>query len=83
MANEGVVTSHTVVHFEHPNHPAKAPFAYALVQLDGADGALLHIIKHDLDRLQTGVRVQAVFKEEREGSIRDVDCFRIVEGKGQ
>ena len=41
------------------------------------------IIKQDLDRLQTGVRVQAVFKEEREGNILDVDCFRIVDGKGQ
>lgn len=79
VADEGVVVSHTVVRFAHPVHPAKAPFAYALIRLDGADGALLHIIREDLERLRSGVRVKAVFREERTGSILDVDSFRIAE----
>lgn len=81
VADEGVVTTYTVVRFDHPVHPAKAPFAYALIRLRGADGALLHVIRDDLERLRSGVRVRAVFRVERTGSILDVDCFRIVGGE--
>ncbi|MEN8246285.1 MAG: DNA-binding protein, partial [Thermodesulfobacteriota bacterium] len=60
--------------------PVEAPFAYALIRLDGADVDLMHIIRHDLDRLKNGVRVVARFKEkqEREGHILDIDRFDII-----
>ncbi len=78
VGTEGVVTAHTLVRFEYPLQPVKAPFAYAIIKLDGADVGLLHLIKEDLDALKNGVRVRAVFKEERSGHILDIDCFKIV-----
>jgi hypothetical protein len=61
-------------------HPVTRPFAFVLVQLDGADTALAHIVTESLDRLRVGSRVQAVWKadDQRIGSIRDIACFRIV-----
>ncbi|MEW6442204.1 MAG: Zn-ribbon domain-containing OB-fold protein [bacterium] len=80
LSHEGVVAAHTIVRFEHALQPAKPPFAYALIRLDGADVSLLHLIKEGLDQLKNGARVRAVFKEQRTGHILDVDSFRIVGG---
>jgi hypothetical protein len=62
-------------------HPSDKPFAFVLVQLEGADTAMAHIVRDNLDKLVIGVRVKAVWKadEERVGSIRDIDCFRIAD----
>jgi len=77
----GVVTAVALVHqpLEHL-HPFSAPFAFVLVRLDGADTALAHVVKDDLERLRVGSRVEAVWKPdgEREGSIRDIACFRLI-----
>ena len=61
-------------------HPVDSPFAFILVRLDGADTAMAHIVKDDLDRLKVGSRVEAVWAPdgERQGSIRDIACFRVV-----
>ena len=76
VKDEGTVESFTVVRYTHEMHPVKAPFAYALIRLDGADGALLHLIGGtDPDRLKVGMRVKAVFAEQREGSILDIRHF--------
>lgn len=60
-------------------HPFAEPFAFVLVRLDGADTAMAHVVKDDLARLRVGSRVEAVWKPdgEREGSIRDISCFRV------
>lgn len=59
-------------------HPSDQPFAFVLVKLDGADTALAHVVREDLDVLRVGARVEAVWAGERTGTIRDIDCFRIV-----
>ena len=41
---EGVVTSWTWVDAPNPNHPLDRPFAFALIQLDGADTAMVHVV---------------------------------------
>ncbi len=78
VGKEGVVSAYTIVHFAYPLHPAKAPFAYAIIRLDGADVGLVHLVKDDLDKLRSGARVRAVFRQERTGHILDIDSFRIV-----
>ena len=80
LGNQGIVKAHTIVRFSHPLQPVKAPFAYALIQLDGANVSLVHIVKKDLDRLMIGVRVRAKFrdKQERKGHILDIDSFEII-----
>ena len=79
LSGEGTVTAHTIVRFEYELSPAKPPFAYALIQFDGADVGLMHVIKDDLDKLKNGCRVKPVFREERQGHILDIDSFRIVD----
>lgn len=61
-------------------HPSDRPFAFVLVKLDGADTALPHIVRTDLDKLVVGSRVEAVWKDDdaRVGSIRDIDSFCVV-----
>jgi len=57
-------------------HPLDRPFAWALVQLDGADTALLHALDAgSADSVSTGMRVQIRWKDERQGHITDIACF--------
>jgi uncharacterized OB-fold protein len=81
VKDSGVVTAVAIVH--HPIeglHPSSAPFAFVLVRLDGADTALAHIVRDHLDKLKVGVRVRAVWvpNDQRTGTIRDIDCFRLI-----
>ena len=80
VASTGTVTAVARVHEPIEGmHPFAAPFAFVLVRLDGADTALAHVVKDNLPRLRVGARVEAVWAEERTGSIRDIACFRVVE----
>lgn len=62
-------------------NPLDRPFAWALVQLDGASGGLLHAVDAGRpDALRTGARVRVRWAPERSGSITDVACFELFEG---
>jgi uncharacterized OB-fold protein len=78
IADEGVIEAYTVVRYAHPVQPVDPPFAYALIKLDGADVGFLHLIKKNLVKLKTGLRVKARFKTERTGHILDIDSFEII-----
>jgi uncharacterized OB-fold protein len=55
------------------------PVIYGLVRLDGADTLLAHVITGDAeDKIRCGARVEAVWCEERSGSILDVAAFRVL-----
>lgn len=72
----GTVKSFAIVHKPLASHPRQTPFAFVLVQLDGADTAMTHIFEaSDLHRLATGARVRAVFAEQRVGFITDIRHF--------
>lgn len=49
------------------------PFAWALIQLDGADTALLHAVQ--AENLHAGMRVRARWAAERSGQMWDICCF--------
>jgi uncharacterized OB-fold protein len=81
VAPTGVVTAVARVHRPIARlHPFTTPFAFVLVRLDGADTAMAHVVREDLDRLRVGARVEAVWAPdgERCGSIRDLACFRLI-----
>jgi uncharacterized OB-fold protein len=59
-------------------HPSDAPFAFVLVKLDGADTALAHVVIDGHEQVRVGSRVEAVWAEERTGTIRDIARFRLV-----
>ena len=71
----GVVTSFTWIAEPKRKHPLQHPFAFALVQLDGADTAMLHALDAPQESLSIGMRVTAKFKDERVGHITDIAAF--------
>ena len=65
------------------DQPLERPFAWALIRLDGATTALLHALDTGSpDSIHSGMRVTARFRppEERQGHIRDIECFVPEEG---
>ena len=76
VGQSGVVTTWSWVHRPRASQPLDRPFAYALIRLDGADTGLLHLVDAgDESRMATGMRVRARWRDEREGHIRDIECF--------
>jgi uncharacterized OB-fold protein len=72
----GVVKSWAWVSEPRERHPLDHPFAFALIQLDGADTALLHAVDvGDGARMSTGLRVTAKWAAETIGSIGDIESF--------
>lgn len=72
----GVVTSWSWVSQLREGQPIQRPHALALIQLDGADTSMLHVVDcGDPSGLATGDRVRIRWREEREGLITDIECF--------
>lgn len=76
----GTIVSWSWVSRPRTKQPFDRPFAYALIQLDGADTALLHAVDApDESALSVGARVAPRWAEEPAGGIRDVVCFELEE----
>ena len=61
-----------------PDQPLDRPFAWALIKLDNADTALLHVVDAGSpDAMSTGMRVTRAFPPEaqRRGHVLDIECF--------
>jgi uncharacterized OB-fold protein len=60
-------------------NPLDRPFAWALVRLDGADVALLHVVDAgSAGAMRTGDRVRVRWASERTGTISDIACFEVI-----
>jgi uncharacterized OB-fold protein len=76
VGDAGVVTTWAWVSEPRPGQPLDRPFAWALVKLDGADTAMLHVVDAgDAGRMVTGMRVRVRWSEARAGGIQDIACF--------
>lgn len=79
VGETGTVTSWAWVTQPCPNHPLQRPFAWALVRLDGADTAMLHVVDAGAESaMATGMRVRVRWAAEPQGGIRDIECFEPV-----
>ncbi len=79
----GAVESWAWVSHPLAKHPMDRPFAWALIRLDGADTALLHVVDSGgPDRLASGDRVTVKFRPaaERIGAMADIESFVPVGG---
>jgi uncharacterized OB-fold protein len=77
----GIVTTWGWVANPRRNHPLDRPFAWALVRLDGADTAMLHVVDAgDESRMRSGMRVRVRWREETRGEILDIACFEPEDG---
>jgi uncharacterized OB-fold protein len=72
----GVVRTWTWIREPRACHPSTAPFAYALIQLDGADTSLLGIVlAPDEAAMRSGMRVTVRWAQERTGQMQDIAGF--------
>jgi uncharacterized protein len=74
----GAVETWAWVSHPLPKHPMSTPFAWALIRLDGADTALLHVVDTGgTEQLSTGDRVTVKFRPEAErvGAMSDIEAF--------
>jgi uncharacterized OB-fold protein len=73
VGQSGTVTTWTWVSSPVPGQPLEHPFAFALVQLDGADTPILHAVDAgSVDAMSTGMRVRVRWREDRRGHIQDL-----------
>jgi len=76
----GEVTNFTVIHYAEPYQPKEPPYVLALIRLDGADTPVAHILDcGDAANARTGMRVRAVFAEERKDNILGISHFEPIE----
>lgn len=76
LGNSGEVVNFTVVREPDKHLPKPTPYILGLIKLDGADTLLTHIIEGvDPEKISEGMRVRAVFAEESEGTILEIDHF--------
>jgi uncharacterized OB-fold protein len=76
VGTEGTVTSWSWVPTDREDQPLPAPYALALIRLDGADTAMLHVIDaSEPSEVFTGQRVRIRWAEDPQGLITDIACF--------
>lgn len=76
VSDMGVVVSWTWVPEPVAGQPFDRPFAWVLVQLDGADAPLLHALDvASADQVETGMRVRIRWADDRVGAITDIVSF--------
>ncbi len=79
VGDAGTVQTFTIVRYPSDVQPLRPPFGYAVIRLDGADTGITHLLYgSDPSKWRVGMRVKAVFKENRTGNILDIACFQPV-----
>ncbi|MBN1374587.1 MAG: Zn-ribbon domain-containing OB-fold protein [Dehalococcoidia bacterium] len=79
VGSTGILQTFTEVSYKEAMHPVEPPFLYGVVKLDGADTGLVHLIGGvKPEDIKIGMKLQAVFKDKREGSILDIMYFKPV-----
>jgi len=72
----GEVTGFTVIRYGEPYQPKAPPYVLALIKLDGADTPIAHVLDcGDVTNAEVGMRVRAVFSEERKDNLLEIAHF--------
>jgi hypothetical protein len=84
LGDEGTLWGYTIVQFpfldpltglERP-----IPYGYGFIELKGAATRLQHFVTaSDLNKLRIGMKMKAVFREERVGDLTDILYFQAIE----
>ncbi len=83
LSGKGSVGTFTILSFgfvDPSTGKEKAvPYTWGLINLDGADNTFIHYIEEtDKDKVHVGMRVKAVFEEERQGALLDIRHFATI-----
>ncbi len=81
---QGTLVGYTVVHYPFldplTGKERPVPYGYGFIVFDGCATKIQHFIEEtDITKLKSGMRVEPVFKEKREGNFADIELFRVVE----
>ena len=68
-----VPDSERILHVDIDDEKLEEPFVIGFVKIDGTKGGLVHYIK--APEVKNGMKVRAVLKKERVGSILDIEHF--------
>jgi len=72
LSGEGTIESYTVQHYTTSAFIKKLPFICCYIRLDGTDSLLMtNMEMDDVSRCRPGMRVKAVFRDNRHGTITD------------
>ena len=76
LPSTGTVKTWSWISKPHPKHILTQPFAWALIQIDGADTSLLHKVDAGSEaNMKTGMKVKVRWADDRRGFITDIACF--------
>jgi uncharacterized OB-fold protein len=83
LSGKGTVETFTILSFgfvdPDTGRQKPVPYTWALIRLDGSDTTLIHYVEEtDPSKLHVGMRVQAVFEEERRGHLLDIRHFETI-----
>jgi uncharacterized OB-fold protein len=76
VSDHGVLDTFTTVHLPFPGQPTEPPYTYGLILLDGASTYFSHIVREPAEELGCGMRVEAVWSEDRKGDLFDILYFK-------
>jgi len=72
LSGKGAIVSYTIQYVSTSAFIKKVPFICCYVKLDGTDSLLMtNMEMDDVDKCRPGMRVEAVFRDERHGAITD------------
>jgi hypothetical protein len=78
IPNKGRVVSFTVAHTDRQGEPLLHPEVWLMVGFPGVRGGLIHRTNLPVDAVVIGMEVQAVYTEERRGSLADIKYFKAI-----
>ena len=83
LSGKGSLITYTVLSFgfvdPDTGKQKPVPYTWAFIRLDGTDNTFVHyVLETDTEKLHVGMRVQAVFEEERKGHLLDIRHFETI-----
>ncbi len=84
VKDEGVLEAWTVMYLPivdgRTGKMRDAPYGMGLIRLDGADTTLNHYLAEcDPEKLRVGLRVRAVWRDDANGAMDDIEHFEVCE----
>lgn len=84
VADTGVLKAFSIIHLKFVGQTREPPYVYAEIMLDGSSTKMIHVLDGvDIEQapklLRPGMRVKAVWKKERKGSLSDISHFELAE----
>jgi len=79
ISGEGTVRAFTVARLDINEKPLEKPEIYAIIDLDGTDGCIIHLLGEvEPEKVEVGMKVKPVLKDKdkREGKITDILYFK-------